>query len=100
MATDTQLISDLPIPPGEYLQEVFDELGVTGLIPPIPLLSNDGRYLALTGSQGSVLWTLDPVLWRDLACDRAGRNMTPTEWSAVVGDETYRATCDEWPAGL
>ncbi len=29
MATDTQLISDLPVPPGEYLQEVVDELGVT-----------------------------------------------------------------------
>lgn len=29
MATDTQLISDLPIPPGEYLQEVVDEMGVT-----------------------------------------------------------------------
>jgi len=29
METDTQLISDLPVPPGEYLQEVVDELGVT-----------------------------------------------------------------------
>ncbi len=69
------------------------------VLPPVPALSPDGRFLALTGSNGSVLWSLDPELWRDRACELAGRNMTPSEWANVMGDITYRVTCDQWPAG-
>ncbi len=29
MATDTAIYSDLPIPPGEYLEEILDDLGMT-----------------------------------------------------------------------
>ena len=30
----------------------------------------------------------------DLACARAGRSLTPAEWSRLVGDDVpYRATC-------
>lgn len=68
-------------------------------LPPVPALSPDGRFLALNGSNGTVLWTLDPQIWRDRACELAGRNMTRNEWANVMGDIPFRATCDQWPPG-
>ena len=68
-------------------------------LPPVPALSPDGRYLAMNGANGTALWSLDPQLWRDRACQLAGRNMTEDEWANVMGDLRYEATCDQWPGG-
>jgi WD40 repeat protein len=70
-----------------------------GRVPPLPALSSDGQYLAMTGANGTVIWSLDPQLWRDRACQLAGRNMTQNEWVNVMGDIPYSATCDRWPEG-
>jgi WD40 repeat protein len=70
-----------------------------GQFQPFPALSSDGQYLAMTGANGTVLWSLDPQLWRDRACQIAGRNMTQNEWINVMGRSPYRATCARWPAG-
>jgi WD40 repeat protein len=67
-------------------------------LAPFPALSADGRFLAMNGGRGSVLWSLDPQLWRERACQLAGRNMTENEWANVMGDVGYRLTCDRWPA--
>ena len=48
-------------------------------LTPLPALSADGRYLAMSGARGSVLWSLDAHLWRERACQLAGRNMTENE---------------------
>ncbi len=48
---------------------------------------------------GTVLWSLDPQVWRDRGCELAGRNMTADEWAKVMGEADYRSTCDQWPAG-
>ena len=54
----------------------------------------------LVESPGNVSrWELDVEQWQVLACDAAGRNLTVEEWQLYLGDEPYRATCPQWPAG-
>ncbi|HEX4981804.1 MAG TPA: hypothetical protein VFV63_08905, partial [Ilumatobacteraceae bacterium] len=54
----------------------------------------------LASSEDGYLWTwsLDPELWRHLACQLAGRNMTQAEWE-VYGDGGTRVRhCVDFPA--
>ena len=70
-------------------------------------LSLDGRWLALGGERSDdgarhdhtfQLWDLDPDQWVAAACRVAGRNLTPDEWNAHIGDlAPYRATCPGLP---
>jgi WD40 repeat protein len=64
-----------------------------------PSFSADGTRLAGNGLFGAVLWDVDPDSWQDKACMAAGRNLTRAEWEQYVGDEPYRRTCPNWPAG-
>jgi WD40 repeat protein len=70
--------------------------------------SEDGQTLASASQDGTViLWELDPAVWRERACDRAGRNLReaerkeyldgagadlcpnqPSFWSASAGSST------------
>lgn len=68
-----------------------------GLLWPRPAISRDGSHLALDGDTGTVLWTLEPQRWREIACELAGRNMTRDEWARTMGRAEYRATCARWP---
>jgi WD40 repeat protein len=77
---------------GRILEDSFS-------LAPFPALSTDGRYLAMSGARGSVIWSLDAQLWRERACQLAGRNMTENEWANVMGEGRHRPTCDQWPAG-
>jgi WD40 repeat protein len=55
----------------------------------------------LASSEDGHLWTwnLDPVAWRDFACQLAGRNMTQAEWE-LYGDGGVRVRhCADLPAG-
>ncbi len=58
------------------------------------ILSRDGSYLyALpTGTEGMRL-ALQPRLWRDLACQIAGRELTEREWEEVLPERPYRKVC-------
>jgi hypothetical protein len=67
--------------------------------PPLPVLSPDSRYVVVSGSKGTAMWVLDPELWRDAACERAGRNMTGEESQGVMGETPYRSTCLRSPPG-
>ncbi len=43
--------------------------------------SPTGQTLAVTTTAGTMsLWNLDPQRWVSMACDIAGRDLTPTEW--------------------
>ena len=63
--------------------------------------SPDGRLLAAAGADGhAMLWSTDPVAWRQRACAIAGRNLTREEWTLYLPAGTgYRSTCSEWPSG-
>ena len=47
----------------------------------------------------AMIWNLQPETWPEIACQAAGRNMTPEEWEQFgPSDEPYRATCPQWPS--
>ncbi len=56
----------------------------------------DSTERLLTSSVGStVVWNLDVDQWPHLLCQRAGRDLTPEEWSEYVGSRPFRPTCSE-----
>jgi hypothetical protein len=62
-------------------------------------LRPDGRVVAVNGRLGLAEWTLEPDELAAGACRLAGRNLTTTEWATYMGDEPYRRTCPDYPAG-
>jgi DNA-binding SARP family transcriptional activator/WD40 repeat protein len=54
----------------------------------------------LTSEPGRVLlWNLDETSWPALACQAAGRNLSPAEWRDVGPRDTqYARTCSQWPS--
>jgi WD40 repeat protein len=55
-----------------------------------------GRYLFAGSGGGSVdYWLVNPFDWRDLACLRAGRNLTPEEFNQYFPGQPYRQTCTD-----
>jgi hypothetical protein len=58
------------------------------------------NHLLTPDPQGLRLWNTDTSTWPAVACQRAGRNLTPDEWSRYMPtDEPYRPTCPQFPAG-
>ena len=71
------------------------------------VFSPDGTILASGGSsnllrvwKADFLWSGDVEAWRKRACHRANRNFSCDEWQSYMGDEPYRATCQELPQEL
>ena len=65
------------------------------------VFSPDGSSLA-TASGGIILWDMDPETWAKSNCQRAGRNLTRTEWAKYFLGKDYpsepkKATCPQWP---
>ncbi len=62
--------------------------------------SPDGKTLVSGSGDGTViLWQVGIEAWQAMACQRVGRNLTQAEWTRYLGDEPYRKTCEQWPAG-
>ena len=62
--------------------------------------SPDGRTL-VSGSHDSkvIIWMLDSTALIDLACQRAGRNLTQAEWLRYLPGSPYHKTCPNLPEG-
>jgi hypothetical protein len=61
---------------------------ITGYLQP------DGNAFVVNGSDGAVLWTLEPAEHFDAACRMAGRELTASEWSTYLGNlGPQRASC-------
>ena len=57
------------------------------------------HHVLAPDQQGLRVWNIDPSTWPDVACQRAGRNLTPDEWSQYLpADEPYQPTCPQFPA--
>jgi WD40 repeat protein len=60
--------------------------------------SPDGKTLYSGSLDNAIaLWDIDPQSWLKKTCQRVGRNFTLEEWARYFPDDTYRATCPEWP---
>ncbi|GAA1477125.1 hypothetical protein GCM10009623_15710 [Nocardioides aestuarii] len=66
---------------------------------PEAFLRPDGEAVAANGRFGVVEWDLDPDRMAQAACRLAGRNLTVAEWQTYFGDDAYRRTCPQFPAG-
>ena len=61
-------------------------------------LRPDGNAVAINGRAGLTVWNLEPDRLADAACRLAGRNLTPAEWNAYLGNlGAYRTTCPDYP---
>jgi WD40 repeat protein len=62
---------------------------------------NDSVLASSSWDNSVILWSLDPAVWIQKACQIVGRNLTRSEWARYFGDrgEPYRKTCDQWPEG-
>ena len=60
--------------------------------------SPSGDSMLSGGQDGMVyLWPMGTEVWKEIACERAGRNMTSEEWTTYFGADTYRETCSNFP---
>jgi len=58
------------------------------------VFSSDGKLLASGSVDGTViLWDMDPQLWIQKTCQRAGRSFTSAEWAQYFPQEAYHNTC-------
>ena len=56
--------------------------------------SPDGTRLVVGSTAGEVVaFDVDPASWLARACHKAGRDLTPAEWAAVVGALQYEPAC-------
>jgi hypothetical protein len=91
MPTRTQL-GDALNPPKGMADAVrgFRERGMA--------MREDGKAAVALSDGGLVSWDLDPDHWEAKACDIAGRNLTPAEWTKYVGElDRYHAMCPQFP---
>jgi hypothetical protein len=60
-------------------------------------LRQDGKAAVAMSAGGLVSWDLDPDHWEAKACDIAGRNLTPSEWTKYVRTlDGYHAICPQF----
>ncbi len=60
--------------------------------------SAESRVLIYLDSDGRLIkFDLNPAAWRDLLCQRAGRNLSLDEWTQYIPKVDYHATCPQWP---
>ena len=60
----------------------------------------DGLDMVVTGvGDHFLVWNLDTSTWLGIACQAAGRNLTPEEWQRWgPEDEDYQVICQQWPS--
>jgi len=61
--------------------------------PRMAAISPDGTKLAVN----TQFWYVGLEAWKEIACQIAGRNLTPEEWSTYIVDFPYRKTCEGYP---
>jgi hypothetical protein len=64
---------------------------VQGAVPVADFAPDGDLVIAYSGD--AVKWPMDPRKWMRFACQVAGRDLTPAEWSDVLPDREYRRVC-------
>ncbi len=59
--------------------------------------SPDNNKIAVGSKDNRVrVWNLNPQSWVNIACNKVGRNLTPTEWNHYFPNEAYQKTCSQY----
>jgi WD40 repeat protein len=67
-------------------------------LPPALSFSPDGTTMATSSLRNTLLWTLDPVIWRERACEIAGRSLTDAEVREYLpNNPDAPPTCADFP---
>lgn len=62
-------------------------------------VSRNARFGVSAVDGVGIVWMIDPDRWPEIACQAAGRNLTPDEWRHYgPTGEPYRPSCDQWPS--
>jgi hypothetical protein len=64
-----------------------------------PAFTVDGSRLVSASRDGTISWLLDADAWIDLACDIANRDLSPEEWSQLIGDGSQVDGCAHRSSG-
>jgi WD40 repeat protein len=71
---------------------------LAGLAAVSPSFSPDGTTMATSSLSNTLLWNLDPAIWRERACEIAGRNLTDAEVREYLpNNPDAPPTCAEFP---
>jgi WD40 repeat protein/DNA-binding SARP family transcriptional activator len=69
-------------------------------LPGRPSFSPDGTVMATPPTTSTLLWNLDPEVWRERACEIAGRSLTDAERQEYLpNDPSAPPTCPRFPTG-
>ena len=97
---DRTLYVGFSLGPGRTVVQDLATGTVLGSMSGIGVLTQDG-YALTTADEALgdiIVWSLDPAVWKQRACEVAGRNLTRAEWQRYLPDEPYRATCPQFAA--
>lgn len=62
--------------------------------------SPDEQLASMSTDDTIIIWEMNPDIWIDQSCQRAGRNLTKEEWNQYLDWKgEYHITCPHWPAG-
>jgi WD40 repeat protein/DNA-binding SARP family transcriptional activator len=86
----SQIAQLFDIATGHAIGDPFPSLGPLG----VASVSPDGKVLVTGDGARMVHWNLDQASWREIACEVAGRDLDPAEWTRYLPHGgSYRATC-------
>ncbi|HWQ83784.1 MAG TPA: WD40 repeat domain-containing protein, partial [Anaerolineales bacterium] len=91
--SENNLIALWNLSPPQLIGDPFTgaDGAVTGLA-----FSADNSTL-FSGTDAGTISGWDIEAWKDLACQLTGRNLTQAEWEQFFPNESYRATCEQYP---
>jgi WD40 repeat protein len=73
--------------------------GHTDVINSLTFSPGGDRLVSVSHDSNVFLWNMEISDWIEMACERAGRNMTQAEWETYFPGEPYRKTCPDLPDG-
>jgi hypothetical protein len=83
-----------PVDPGEGAGITLDLSAMaSGSDVAVATRDNGQTVVTFTEDDGVRLWDISPRVVLEHACDVAGRNLTPAEWSDVLPNLPFARTC-------
>ncbi len=85
---------------GQPSQTIQGHTGMSGGV----VWSPDGRLAStldyILDNDTINVWEMNPAVWIEKNCRRAGRNLTQAEWDQYLSwKDDYQKTCPQWPVG-